>query len=98
MIKENKVLKEVVERYKFCDNCGIEIRIGLACSVAKCGYCKKDLCEVCIGHEESSWSDYRGEIWCKQCWEFGNEYRPKIELLEKQIEELYEEWQKLCSA
>lgn len=96
MIQETKILQEGIERHKFCDVCNMEIRIGLACSKAKCGYCGKDLCENCIEHEETSWSDYRGQIWCKNCWELGNEYRPKIELLEQEIEKLYTEWQVNC--
>lgn len=96
MIKTTTIMKEDVEHHKFCDDCGVEICIGLACSKAKCGYCGKDLCEKCIGHEEESYSDYRGEIWCKQCWELGIPYRPQIESLHKMIEDLYDEWQKKC--
>lgn len=97
MIKTIKVMKEDVKHQKFCDDCGVEVRIGLACSKARCSYCGKDLCEKCIGYEEYSCGDYRGQIWCKSCWELGNSYRPKIESLHKEIENLYEEWQKKCS-
>jgi len=98
MIKKTKILQEAVETHKFCDVCNTEIRIGLLCSKAQCGYCKKDLCEGCIGHEESSWGDYRGQIWCKRCWELGNEYRPKIEVLQRNIEGMYLEWQMKCKS
>ncbi len=97
MIKIDKKMTEVSERHKFCDVCGVEIEMDyLACSKAQCGYCKKDLCEDCIGHEESSLGDYRGEIWCRKCWEIGNEYRPQIEKLNDKIEQLYDEWRNKC--
>jgi len=95
MIKENKILKETTERHKFCDVCGKEISIGLACSAAHCEYCKKDLCEECIGHEEDTWGDYR-QVYCKQCWEIGNYYRPLIEKIEKELDQLYQDWQNEC--
>jgi len=97
MIKIDKKMTEVSERHKFCDVCGVEIEMDyLACSQAQCSCCKKDLCESCIGHEETSWSDYRGEIWCKKCWKIGNEYRPQIEKFNNKIEKLYTEWRKKC--
>jgi len=95
MIKETKTLKETTERHKYCDDCGTEIRIGLACSKAVCEYCKKDLCNKCIGHESDSWGDYR-VVYCKTCWELGNEYRPIIEQKENEIEKLYDQWKSLC--
>jgi len=95
MIKENVILKETTIRKKYCDECQSEIKIGLACSKAKCEYCKKDLCEKCIGYEDYSGGDYR-IVYCKTCWEIGESYRPTIEKLENKIDELYEEWQSLC--
>jgi len=95
MIKEIKIPSEKVERYKFCDICGIEIHIGLECSKAKCHYCKKDLCEKCIGHEEETGGDYR-DVWCKKCWTIGNNFRPTIEDLNLKITALYNKWRKQC--
>ena len=95
MIKETKYLKEAIERHKFCDCCLKEIMIGLACSVAKCEYCKKDLCENCIGHEDNSGGDYR-IVYCKQCWEIGEKYRSEIKQLDNKIEALYEQWVNEC--
>ena len=95
MIKETKILKEGVERHKFCDICGTEMRLGLACCKAYCQYCRKDLCEKCIGHEESTSGDYR-MVYCEKCWELGNEYRPSIEQHENEISRLYDEWQSKC--
>lgn len=88
MIKETKILKESIERHKFCDVCGTE------CGKAYCQYCKKDLCNDCVGHEEDG-GDYR-IVYCKKCWDLGNEYRPKIEQLEIEIDKLYIEWQNKC--
>ena len=42
MIKKEKVLVEDYEVHKFCDDCGTEIEIGLACMAAKCAYCGKE--------------------------------------------------------
>lgn len=96
MIRETKIQKEVVERHRFCDVCGTEIALGLACSSARCMYCRKDLCEKCIGHEDPVFGDYR-DVFCKKCWDAGEQYRPIIEELRLKIEELYKEWQKKCS-
>jgi hypothetical protein len=95
MIKETKVLKEETVRHKFCDDCGAKISFRLACSKASCEYCKKDLCEKCVGYEENTMGDYR-TVYCKKCWELGNEYRPIIEEHEKEVDRLYEEWQDKC--
>lgn len=95
MWTETKIQEEMIENHKFCDVCGAEIRIGLACSAAYCMYCRKDLCENCIGHENSTMVDYR-DVYCKQCWELGKQYRPIIEELHLKIESLYKEWQDKC--
>ena len=95
MIKETKIQTEVIEKHKFCDVCGTEITIGLACSSACCMYCKRDLCEKCIGYEEHTGGDCRG-VWCKNCWALGEQYRPLIEELETKIEQLYTEWGDKC--
>ena len=93
--KVTKITKEVDERHKFCDICGDEISIGLACSVARCMYCGKDLCEEHIGHEEDTYSDYR-TVYCKNCWKLGESYRPRIEELQNEITFLYKKWQDDC--
>jgi hypothetical protein len=95
MIKETNVQTEVVEQHKFCDVCGAEIHIGLACSSARCMYCGKDLCEECIGYEEGSPGDCR-IVWCKHCWEIGEYYRPKIAQLGVERDRLYAEWRSKC--
>jgi hypothetical protein len=84
MIKETKVKKEVVEQHLFCDVCGAEIGIGLACSAACCECCRADLCGNCIGHEQNSCGDSR-IVWCAECWEIGREYMRRIEKLEDQL-------------
>ena len=95
MITETKTLKPHTERHKFCDICGSEIKIGLACSKAICEYCGKDLCDRCIGYEENTGGDYR-IVYCKECWEKGDMYRPLIEKHELEIAKIYTEWQSLC--
>lgn len=93
--KAIKVTREVMEPHKYCDACGDEINIDLACSKAKCMYCGKDLCETCVGREEDLWSDSR-TVYCKNCWRIGEGFRPEIEELHNKIESLYQEWQDLC--
>ncbi len=95
MITETKIQKDAIVYHKFCDVCGKEIIIGLACSKAKCMYCKKDLCEECIGHEDSTMGDYH-DVFCKGCWYLGEQYRPIILELHTKIEVLYKEWQDKC--
>ena len=95
MIKEEKQTQEITIKHKYCDDCGIEIKIDMACSVAKCEICGKDLCNKCIGYEANTMGDYR-EVYCKKCWEIGTEYRLKIEQLENEIENLSDEWHNRC--
>jgi hypothetical protein len=100
MIEKIKKLNESYDYKKFCDDCGEEIPIGLSCSMATCAYCGKDLCEGCtarcMAHEDYSWSDYRGTLWCDNCWSIGEKYRPLIDEFQNKIETLYEQWQKEC--
>ncbi len=95
MFREVKVSKEVIEHHKFCDVCGVEINIGLACSNASCQICGKDLCEKCIGTEKDTMGDYR-EVWCVKCWTIGEDYRPTIKELDAKIEILYDGWYAEC--
>jgi superfamily II helicase len=97
MIKETKILKEKIEYSKFCDVCGKKIRMDMACSAARCEYCGKDLCEDCIGHEESTDGDYR-TVFCKKCNTIGDDYRPLITKLKIEIDELYDQWITKCKA
>jgi hypothetical protein len=95
MIKKIKKRTTVEESHKYCDDCGIEIERGLRCNVAACEYCGKDLCDACIDHETSTFGDYR-TVYCKKCWELGNDYRPRIEELSNEKDRLYEEWRSKC--
>jgi hypothetical protein len=95
MIKKETIIQEKIINHKFCDDCGSEIEIGMACSVARCEICGKDLCNKCLGHEDHSDGDYR-TVYCKNCWTIGESYRTKIEYLENEIEKLYDEWHKKC--
>ena len=95
MIKEIKTTKEISVKYKYCDVCGDEIKIGMACSVARCTMCKIDLCDRCVGKENYTGGDYR-EVYCKQCWDIGEPYRKLIQEHEKAIDELNDDWLKKC--
>ena len=95
MIKEVKQTQEITIKHKYCDDCGVEIKRDMACSVAKCEICGKDLCNKCIGYEANTMGDYR-EVYCNKCWELGTEYRLKIEQLENEIEILSTEWHNRC--
>jgi len=95
MIKEVKKQKEVIERHKYCDVCGAKISIGLSCGKAKCEYCGKDLCDECVGYEESTSGDYR-IVYCAKCWSIGEDYRPTIKQHEDEVDRLYNEWTDKC--
>lgn len=95
VIKTLKAIKEVDERHKFCDVCGKELDMNLACYSAKCMYCGKDLCEEHIGHEEDTSGDYR-VVYCENCWQLGELYRPRIEKLQNEVARLYKRWQDDC--
>ena len=93
MIKTEKVLKETEVKRRFCDLCGVELHWGLACSVARCTICKRDLCESCagMGHEENDCCDYR-TVWCESCWDIGAPHLKEIERLGKEIDEHHKLW------
>lgn len=97
MIREIKTIKETTIKYKYCDVCGTQIKSEMACSVARCQMCGKDLCEKCIGKEINTMCDYR-EVYCKSCWDIGEEYRNKINQLENEIDKLNDEWLEKCKS
>ena len=96
MYKTVTVNKDVEETHKYCDVCGAEIYRDLACSVARCECCSKDLCDKCVGHEGYASGDYR-VVYCKRCWDIGEYFREEIERLEEQVEKLYKEWKDRCN-
>ena len=81
----------------YCDDCGKKINWDLQCSVSRCEYCGKDLCEKCIEIEKSTDGDYR-EVYCKTCWDIAKPYHKKIDELEGEIENLYNECEVKCRA
>jgi len=95
MIKKVETKKTIITNIILCDDCGIEIKRDMACSVARCEICGKDLCDKCIGHEADTIGDYR-EVYCKKCWDIGEKYRYKINELENSIDDLYSEWHENC--
>jgi hypothetical protein len=95
MYTTETVNKAVEETHKFCDVCGNQIPMGLACSAIKCSKCKRDLCEQCVGHEENTSGDYRWG-YCIDCWEIGKPHLSNIELLSNQIEKEHTRWHQKC--
>lgn len=90
MIKEQKITEVKTIYQKFCDECGTEIQYRISCL-----YCKKDLCNKCVGHIHDDGGDYP-DYYCKSCWNIGQPYRNKINELELQIYSLNDEWIKKC--
>ena len=88
MRKEVKTKSTKIEIH--CDDCGKKLHWSLQCSAAICEYCRKDLCEECIAHENNTTGDYR-EVYCKRCWGIAQPYLIKIARLEVEQEKLYEE-------
>ena len=95
MIRTVEVNKTVKEHTRHCDDCDTQLHWTMACSAARCEICGKELCEKCIGHENSVSGDYR-EVYCKRCWNTGEEYRSKIEQFGLDIDKLYDEWHTKC--
>lgn len=93
MIKQENA--KTIINVHYCDDCGKKLHHELQCTKAVCEYCKKELCEDCIGYEIGTHGDYR-TVFCKQCWEVAKEYHLKIDQLEQQIDKLYEECEKKC--
>ena len=97
MIKTDEITKQVTfkEKTRYCDFCGTKMNMS-GYSYTTCQICSKDVCKKCVGHEEDIMGDYGPDVWCKTCWEIGEEYRKKIEEHEKEIERLSDEWYKKC--
>ena len=95
MLKQEKQVKEITIKRRYCDDCTNELNHTMACSVAQCEICRKDLCEKCIGFEDNTTGDYR-TVYCKKCWTIGEEYRTLIDIHESEIEGLYNEWHEKC--
>lgn len=91
-----KIIKVKTKKAEiYCDYCGKKINWELQCSVSKCEYCGKDLCEKCIGMEKSTHGDYR-EVYCKSCWDIAEPYHKKIAEIENKIEDLYNKCEAKC--
>lgn len=93
MKKEAETKVKKTETY--CDVCGKVIKWDLQCSVSRCEYCGKDLCEKCIAKERFTDGDYR-EVYCEDCWKIAESYYKKIANLEDKIDVLYAECQAKC--
>ena len=89
MIKEKLITVTTTEKRKYCDDCGKEIRIDMACCRAYCEICGKDLCDKCVAAEDSTMGDYR-TCYCGSCYDIKEKYQPKINDLEDEIERISE--------
>jgi len=96
MIKVEKTTQEISIKHKYCDDCGVEIKHGLACCANTCKICNKDLCNKCVGYEENPTGGDYSDYYCKKCWEIGKEYRDLITIHESEINGLYQEWYDKC--
>lgn len=98
MIVEKKELVEAYKtiRTKFCDICGDEIIIGLACSKAVCSCCGKDLCEKCIGDEIDMGGDSR-IVYCEKCYTIYKKYEVEIKKHHDEVDRLYQECRAECN-
>jgi hypothetical protein len=92
VIKTFTVTKEFQHSKRYCDFCSAEINTRYASS--QCEHCRKDICPKCVAHEDD-YGDHP-DVWCKKCWDIGNEYRLKIEELKNQVEQLEKEWIDKC--
>lgn len=90
MLKNEITTTEVIIKHRYCDVCGELMTHNYHCEI-----CGKDLCRKCIGHEDYSFGDYT-TVYCNSCWNIGDDYRNKIEVLENEIEQLTDEWHKNC--
>lgn len=95
MIQEFEVTEKTIKRYKYCDDCGKKIERSMACSVATCEACGKDLCDSCVAAEMSTLGDYR-VVYCEACYDVKLEYDKIIQPLEDEIERLTDEMREKC--
>jgi len=94
MIKKEEKIKKVTVQTLYCDDCGVNIgNNDVYVSSVICEICGKDLCEKCVGHEDSTF--YR-ECYCNNCWTLGEEFRFKKDALENEIELLETEYRNKC--
>lgn len=91
-----KVVRRPKEMPNYCDVCGAEMSSRPECSL-HCEYCRRVLCNSCVAYEETGSIIYR-IVWCKDCWEQGEEYRPEIRGLQDRIEKLYSVWKDACKS
>ena len=97
-MKKEYIIKQEIKKVKvYCDDCSKEISHSLACCVARCMNCGKDLCEKCIAHENNTGGDWR-EVYCKFCWSVEQEYSAEIAELHKQIDDIRETIYSKCKS
>jgi len=89
-MKTTESKTEIIVRYVYyCDICN-------KLAKTKCCKCGMDLCNKCVEKEIDTGGDYRGDCYCKTCWDLGKQYRISISILEDQIELLSDEYSEIC--
>jgi len=88
MIKTKTITQELIKTFRYCDICEHPAH-------TQCCKCGKDLCNKCVEHEKDDY-DYRGDCYCKSCWDAGKEIREEIAELEAQIDKLNDMWDEKC--
>lgn len=81
--------KETIHRkVKHCDICDKETSLFGSKS---CCICNIDLCEEHAIKNPQNHGDYP-DVYCKQCWKIGKQYREEIFKLEEKISQIEDEW------
>lgn len=79
-----KKMEEVTDIFYYCDICGEEYKLGLACSsgLHRCIVCKRDICIKCSRDNPfyDDWDDSSSAI-CKDCAEIVEPYKTNLDKL-----------------
>jgi hypothetical protein len=94
-VEEVITTKKVVHRY--CDDCHAEINWSLQCSKAECQYCGKQLCEMCVAHEEETGGDFR-RVYCESCSDTYRKYKPEMDAAYKSFSDIVDKMKHECKA
>lgn len=91
--------REVVSKqhHTLCDVCSNE---DSTCPFYRCVLCRQDLCLLCTTFDSRDTGDYPA-AYCKACWNIGEPFRKKIEMVtnnaEQEIHRLEVEWQQAAA-
>lgn len=94
MIKKEEVISKEINNIYYCDDCGRKIGDHLR-GVNRCDQCGAHMCSQCVAKIINDFGDYPDGL-CKMCEPIYNEYENKIEELDIQIDNLWDECKKKC--